>query len=355
MSDPTELRPDALPPRVLEPPGAAPAGATHLDPDPRVRGGEVLVALEHLLLDPEGETGVARASGGAPERQRAALLEAATERGAVPLDLDGAALVGRVSASSAPDLVGRRVGIPPPLAGVPLWLRDVSAWQGGRHVPCTGHAVVPGPEALVLLPEDLAAEAAAAVTAVAHTPALVRRASRDWDADAGVLVLGAGTLAGATAVGTATAAGCAVVGVVTSLAEARIARALGAVGATIAPLDPPADGARAVLTDVAGLDVPAPAAIVLADPRGVAIAAAALLAGTTGADVVALDPAQAASLVREASGVGCSPLVVTGRTLQVTPGEWPADLSDLDPTLRAVAAWRAGVGEVPAPTGPEDA
>lgn len=355
MTDPSEPRLGTAADRVLEPRGAAGAVATHLDPDPRRRPGEVLVALEHLLLDPVGETGVARASGGVPERQRAALLEAATDRGGLPPDLAGAALVGRVAEAEAGDLVGRRVGVVPPVGGVPLWLRDVSRWPGGRHVPCEGHAVLPGPESLVLLPDGPQAETVAMITAVGHVPALVQRAARSWPAGELVLVIGGATVAGALAVRSLATTGGHVLAVVTTLAEARVARALGAVEATIAPLDPPREGARSLLADVADLGFGAPVAVVLADDRAAAITATALVAASSGADVVALEPRHVDGIVREASGGGCSPLVVTGRTLQVTPGDPLADLSDLDAAVRDVAAWRAGVGEVPTSSGPEDA
>lgn len=357
MSHRDAPRPGAAPStrRVLEPEGAAPSAATHLDPDPRLRTGELLVDLELVALDAAGETGVARASGGRPDRQRAALLEAATQRGGLPPDLAGSSLVGRIAeAEGQPDLVGTRIGVVPPVAGVPLWLRDVSGWHGGRFVPCRGHAVLADADAVVRLPDDVAVEAAGLLTGAGSVPALVGRALRARDDGGAVVVIGAGTVAGALALRTAAAAGRDVVATVTSLAEARLARALGATTTVVAPLEPPAGGRDTVLEELGDSGVAGPSTVVLAESRPGSTAAAALLASALRADVVAVEPADVPLLVAEAAGAGCSPLVVAGRTLEVTSGQRRDDLRGIDQLLRDLAAWRAGTGAAPDPAGPED-
>lgn len=340
--------------RVLQPAGASPAAADRLDPDPRLRTGEVLVRLEGLWLDHEAETAVARSSGGVPERMRAALLEATTERGALPPGFAGTVLVGRVAERSDDGAaVGTRIAVTG-ITGLPLWLRDVSGWTGGRLVPADGHAVVPTTVEVLEVDEAPPTAAVGAVAAVAHLPALVEHAAR-LRPSGDVVVLGGGSVGGALAVAAARAAGRRAIAAVSTLGEARTARALGAELAPIVPSGPPGEAAHALATEVAdGSGVEAPAIVVVADATPGAAHTAGLVAARWGAVVVVARPADAAAVTSGAAGGGCSPVVLAGRTLRATGGRRTVDLLAAEPLLGEVAAWRAGVAAPPAASRPEE-
>lgn len=341
------------PSRVLHPPGATPAGASRLDPDPRLRHGEALVRIEAVWLDADAETAVARSSGGAPQRMRAALLEATTERGALPPGFEGAILVGRVAEQTGTGPPpGRRVAVAG-VTGVPAWLRDVSGWTGGRLVPADGHAVLP-PGAEVLVVDDVHPPAVAgALGAAGHVPALVEQAT-SLRSSGDVVVLGGGSVGGVLALVAGRAAGRRVAAVVSTLAEARTARALGAGLAPIVSFSTPAEASATLVDEVAGWTHGAPAIVVVAGSGPGVSATAGLVAARWGALVVSERASDAAAVSVAAAGAGCSPVVLTGRTLRATEGRRTVDLLAAEPVLAEVAAWRAGVAAPPAVSRPED-
>lgn len=333
--------------RVLEPAAALPAVATRLEAHPDLWDGERRVEITDLVLEPDDLLSLQRLAGADPGRMRAALLEAAAERGGLPPDLVGTTLVGRIAArgSTAPEgpEVGGRVVVPSPVTPLPLWLRDVSGWSGGRHLPVAGHAILHAATPLVSVPDDVAAEVAAVVAEAAHVPHAVRDAL--GGAHARVAVLGGTTVAGAAAAIVAARTGAHVVAAVTGLRSARQFRALDAGEAVLVA---PVDTVEAALT-VTGTLGGAADLVLVADPdRELLRVAAAVVA--RGGHVRALVPgADLDGVVREAAGLGSSPRVDRSRTLPTGSEELFRLVEDHAP-FAAVVAWRAGTAPAPAGT-----
>lgn len=330
--------------RVLEPRSALPAVATRLDPGPDLWDRELRLELTDIVLDDADHGRLQRRAAGDPARMRAALLEATAERGGLPPELEGTALVGRVSARgrSAPPGpgIGDRVVVPPPAAAVPLWLHDVSGWSGARRIPVAGHATVAARTPLVPVPDDVPAEVGVVLADAAHVPAAVRGAGLQRGTR--VLVTGPTGVAGAVALLVAAETGARLAAVVTDLQGGRLVRRLGAGEPVIvAPADT-REGVTAILESLAGS---ASVAFVADDDRDIGRLAAAVVA--TDGVISALVPGVDLDGLRlDAVGVGSSPSVGVARRLWGGSGELVRLWGQHD-AFRALVEWRAGLGSVP--------
>lgn len=332
--------------RVLEPRAALPAVATRLDPRPDLWDREVRVELTDIVLDAQDHLRLQRRAAGDPGRMRAGLLEAAAERGGLPLELAGTAFVGRIAARgrSAPPgpEVGDRVAVAAPTTAVPLWLHDVSGWTGGRRIPVAGHATAAPRTPLLPVPDDVPAEVAVALADVAHVPAAVRVSGIERRTR--VLVTGPTRVAGAVALLVAAELGARLAAVVTDLHGGRLVRGIGAGDPVIvAPADT-RDGVAAVMESLAG---PASVVLVADDDRDVGRLAAATVA-TDGLLSVLVPGVDLDGLQLDASGVGCSPSIALARRLQDGTEELLRLWREHD-AFRALVAWRSGLA--PAPEG----
>lgn len=332
--------------RVVEPNAALPAVASRLDPRPDLWDREVRVELTDIVLAEEDHAGILRQAGGDPARMRAALLEAAAERGGLPTHLHGTALVGRVAARAegAPDgpAVGDRMVVLPPVASVPCWLHDVSGWNGGRRIPVAGHAVLAPRTPTVPVRDDLSAEVAVGLGLAWHVPDTVEQVGSERGTR--TLVTGPTSIAGAAAQLTAVQHGARVAALVTTLHDARLVRALGPGDPVIvAPADT-VEGVEAVLETLGG----PPEVVLVADPDRDLLRLVATLVAPNGRILLLVPGADVDGLLLDAAGTGSSPSVVAARRL--APGS-PAvlELWDDRPAFRALVEWRAGLA--PAPRG----
>lgn len=240
--------------RVIEPDAALPGVASRLDPRPDLWDREVRAELTDIVLGAEDHAAIQQQAGGDPARMRAALLEAAAERGGLPTHLHDTALLGRVAARAegAPPgpAVGDRAVVLPPVAAVPCWLHDVSGWNGGRRIPVAGHAVLAPRTPVVAVGDDLPPEVAVALGLTSHVPGAVERLGISRGTR--LVVTGPTDVAGATALLTAARAGARPAGIVTTLQAARLVRTLGPADPVIvAPADT-TEGVRAVLETLGG-------------------------------------------------------------------------------------------------------
>lgn len=332
--------------RVLEPPSVLPATALRLDAHPDLWDREVRVEVTDVVLAASDHLALQRQAGGDAGRMRAALLEASAERGGLPLELGRTSLVGRIaargpSAPSGPG-VGERVVLLPPVAALPLWLRDVSGWTGGRRIPVAGHAVAAARTPLVPIPDDLPPEAAVALARAAHVPTAVRDVlDRD---PTRILLLGPTSVEGAAAGLLLAAAGPRLTAVVTALGDARIVRALGGAEPVLVASPDTREGTTSVSESLGG----AADVVVVADADIDLLRIAAAAVSTSGRMVVLVPDADLDAIVLAAAGVGSSPSVELARRLP----DGSADLLDLrrrHGPFRALVDWRSGLA--PAPEG----
>jgi hypothetical protein len=340
---------------VLEPPGALPAVATRLDAHPDLWDSEARIRLSHIVLG-RGDLEVLRARHGADAGGlRAALLEGSAERGGLPTGLAGAVLVGTlVGAGSAwPQLLapGTLVVTVGPAEAHPLWIADVSGWDGASTVvPCQGHAVLPAATQLLAIDDDAADLDVASVAELARhagVPGLVADVTHPGDR---VAVLDATTVPGALAAVAAARSGAGLVaGLVTSLQDARLARALGVAEPVITDVGDATTAAEAL---AGALDGPADVVVVAgADPAAVTVAT--LLAGD-GTVLLAADRGHAEHAARTAAALGTSPVVRVDRPAVRDGGAEVLGLVSGQPALAELVRWRAGSGPAPAATRPED-
>lgn len=331
--------------RVLEATGALPTAATRLEAHPDLWDGEVRIEVTDVVLGADDHLSLQRIAAGDPGRMRAALLEAAAERGGLPPELVGSAIVGRVAArgTAAPPgpQVGDRVVVPAPVTALPLWLRDISGWSGGRHLPVAGHAIVHARTPLLGAPEEVPAEVVAVVAGAAHVPAAAREPLAGADR---VLVLGPTTVEGAVAALVAAGAGAQVAGAVTGLHAARVARSLEAGQPVLAAPTDTQGSAAAILESLGGR----PRVVLVADPDRDLLRAAAATVAPDGHVRILVPGADVDGLRREAAGLGSSPRIDLARTLPAGSHEIFHMLGS-HPPFAALAAWRAGTA--PAPEG----
>lgn len=330
--------------RVVEPEAALPAVASRLDPRPDLWDREVRVELTDIVLGPQDHAAIQQQAGGDPARMRAGLLEAAAERGGLPIHLHGTALLGRVAAraegASPGPSVGDRVVVLPPVAAVPCWLHDVSGWSGGRRIPVAGHAVLASRTPAVPMRDDLPPEVAVALGLSCHVPETVDRVG--IDSGTRVVVTGPTSVAGAAGLLTAVRAGARSAGIVTALLGARLVRALGSADPVIvAPADT-IEGARAVLETLGG----APDVVLVADPDRDLLRLVAALVAPDGRILLLVPGADVDGLLLDAAGTGSSPSVTATRRLGAGSRD-VLDLWDGHPAFRALVEWRSGLAAAP--------
>lgn len=332
--------------RVLEPVAALPASALRLDPGPDLWDREVRIELTDVVLGHDDQVSLQRQAGGDPGRMRAALLEASAERGGLPPGLHGTALVGRVAArgQSAPSgpAVGDRVLVPPPVAPVPLWLRDVSGWSGGRRIPVSGHAIASARTSMVPVPDAVPAEVAVGLGVVAHVPAAVgglgiARGGR-------VLILGPTSIAGAAALLACASLGARSAALVTSLDAARLVRSLGHGDPVLVAAAETQVGIDAVRESLAG----AADVVFVGDPDRDLLRLAAAAVATDGRIEMLVPGGDLDAVVRDATGVGSFPSVAQARRLHDGSREL-FRLWDEHAAFHALVEWRVGLA--PAPEG----
>lgn len=330
-----------------------PEAARRLDPHPDLWDDEARVALTHLVLSGDDLARLHAQHGADPTTVRAALLESVAERGGLTEAVHEAVLLGTVVARGSgwdqPVGVGTIVATAAPATAVPAWLADLSGWDGRQLVvPCRGHAIVSRGAALVRHPEPVEAAPAALLTREVAVPALVADVTVPGDA---VAVLGATSVGGALAALTAAAGGASVVaGTVPSLADARLARALGVAEPVIVDLSRPAEAATTLAAALGGpADV---VAVVVDDPD--AVRTGVLLAGD-GTVLLVHGTRHAPLAAATARALGTSPVLRVDRPAVRDAGAAVTSLVTSTPTLQELIRWRAGVGPPPEATRPEDA
>jgi hypothetical protein len=337
---------------VLEPEGALPEAATQLDPHPDLWDGEARLAVSHLVLSGGDIARLRARHGHDPSALRAALLASVLERGGLTEVTADAVLVGTLRAKgrtwSQPVAAGTIVATAFPAPVAPLWLTDISAWDGAAAVvACRGHAIVATRAPVVAFVEPVDAASAALIAREVGVPMVVSDVTVPGDR---VAVIGATTLAGALAAVTAARGGAGLVaGVVPSLQDARLARVLGVGEPIIADTSRPSEAAAAVATALGGAaDV---VAVAVDDPG--AVTTAVLLAGN-GTVLLLTGRAHAELAARTAAGLGTAPVIRVDRPGVVDAGVATTGLVTSVPTLTELVRWRAGVGPAPTATRPED-
>jgi len=312
------------------------------------------IDVELLNLDAASYRQLCEEHGTDAGRLRAAVLEICAERGKVqnPVTGSGGMLVGRVAEvtpESGRDLVpGDRVATLVSLTLTPLWLHDVSAWDGSSEiVPARGHAIVAARSPVARVPDDLELRLVLSVLDVAGAPALVRRRVRRGDR---VAIIGASGKSGSLASVAAREAGAAAVaGVVPSLHDARVVELIGAAVPTVADARDPLATAAAV-RDVLGGEADLTVVCVdVPDAEG-----GALLATRPGGAVVFFSMATSfAKVALGAEGMGADLELLVGNGYVPGHVEDALGLVRSYPALGALFAWRAGIG--PDPVASDDA
>jgi hypothetical protein len=332
--------------RVLEPAGGLPLGATRLDALADLWDGELRLRLDTVVLGAASHRAWTERLGPDPGRLAAALAESVAERGGLSVDVAAdATLLGRVDAVGDahphPTGVGERVGVALPAAAVPLFAAPETVWDGGRVVPVQGHAVVPA--AGVTVPVGEAAPTLAAwLTDLADLPTSLAPGRH-------VVVAGLGHPTGVVATAVAAAQMRHVTALVGSLAEARLARALGATAtAVVAPSEPVESADHALARAATRPDL-----VVLADPAAAALAARLAPAVQVLTDPVTA-PGTAATVHLHARALGRAVAIHAGRGVASDRGAALRALLDRSGVLEATLRWHAGVGAPPTVTSDDD-
>lgn len=332
--------------RVLEPAGALPLEAARLDALAELWDGELRLRLEAVVLGAGSHRAWTDRLGADPGRLAAALAESVAERGGLAVDVaSDATLLGRVAAVGDahphPARVGERVGVALPAAAVPVFAAPESVWDGGRVVPVQGHAVVPAAGVTVPV-DDAAPTLAALLTDLADLPISLAPGRH-------VVVAGLGHPTGVVATAVAAAQLRHVTALVGSLAEARLARALGAdATAVVAPSEPVASADHALERASTRPDL-----VVLADPAAAALAARLAPAVQVLTDPVTA-PATAAAVLLHARAIGRAVAVHAGRGVAGDRGAGLRALLGRTGVFEATLRWHAGVGAPPTVTCDDD-
>lgn len=324
--------------RVLEPEGGEPLTATRLDALADLWDGELRLDLEAVVLSGASHRRWTERLGDGAVRLAAAMSESVAERGGLGDEAADATLVGRVAVVGtghpAPVAAGERVAVALPASAVPLFAFPADGWDGGPVVPLRGHAIVPSAAVTVPAGDDPAALAALHAR-TADLPVSLGSGRR-------VVVLGTEHAAGAVAIAVAASQLRHVTAVVRTLAEARLARALGADRTAVTALGEPVAGADHVLEMSGGR----PDLAVLADPAGAALAARLAPVVQVLTDPVT-EPDVAARVLRHAMAAGRGVAVHAGRDLPRDRGAGLRDLVASRPVLAATLRWQAGVAALP--------
>ncbi|MDQ3931912.1 MAG: hypothetical protein M3252_03615 [Actinomycetota bacterium] len=253
--------------RSIDPTGVLPQAAWRLDNRPQLWPSEARIDVELLALDPVVLRRLREPATRDPARPHAFILETVAERSKLqdPATGAGGSLLGRIS-EIGPDhprdlRPGTRVALPGALGLTPLWLLDVSGWDGvSALLPARGHAIVFARSPFARVPEHIDARLALTVLGVSAIPAVVRRFLHQGDR---VAILGGAGAAGAMASVAARKRGAAdVVSVVGTWREACLVESLGAATPAVADLRDPLATATAVRDGLGGF---ADLAVVCAD------------------------------------------------------------------------------------------
>ncbi|MEX1164579.1 MAG: hypothetical protein WEB03_13480 [Nitriliruptor sp.] len=324
--------------RVLEPPGAAPLTATRLDALAELWDGELRLDLEALVLNPVDHRAWIERLGSDPVRLAGALVESIAERGGFGAEASGGTVIGRIvtigDAHPHEVELEQRVGVALPATALPVFAAPGPTWDGGRVVPLTGHAIVPA-RAVTVPVGDTEPTLADLLTRYADLPATLPGGQR-------TLVIGFDRPGGALAVAIAAREGRHVSVVVGGLAEARLARALGADATAVLPLAEPVEGADHLRAE-GRADL-----VVLADPAG-----AALAARSGPAVQIITEPAHrdlAAAVLEHAQAAGCGVAIHAGRGVATDRGDALHRLLAGCDLLRPTLRWLAGTGPRPTVT-----
>lgn len=334
--------------RVIEPPGALPQAAFRLDPSPVVQRNEMGIHVDLLNLDAASYRQLRDTHGGTAERLRAALLEIVAERGKLqnPVTGSGGMLVGRVG-DVGPDHPGRvargtRVATLVSLTLTPLWLEDISGWDGTSEVvPARGHAIVFARSPFAVVPDDLDLRVGLSVLDVAGAPALLARHVRPGSR---VAVIGGSGKSGSLACIAAREAGASqVVAVVPSLRDVRLVEHVGAARPVIADATDPVACSAALSVALSG---PADLTAVCVDVPGAE--GAALLSTADAGTVVFFSMATSfARAALGAEGLGADLTLLIGNGYIPGHAEHALGLVRRHAALHDLFAWRAGVGPEP--------
>jgi L-erythro-3,5-diaminohexanoate dehydrogenase len=323
-----------------------------LDPSPTVWANELGVHVELLSLDAASFRQLRETYPGEPGPLRAALLEICAERGKVvnPVTGSGGMLVGRVSevgpdhpCAAAP---GTRVATLVSLTLTPLWLEDISGWDGASEiVPARGHAIVFARSPFAVVPDDLELRTVLSVLDVAGAPALLDRHVRSGMR---VAVIGGSGKSGSLACVAAREAGASeVAALVPTLADVRLVESVGAARPVVGDATDPVRASQAIVNALGGPADLTAVCVDVADAEG-----AALLSTDDGGTVIFFSMATSftrAALGAEGLGADLTLLIGNG----YVPGHAERALSlvrDHAP-LRALFDWRAGVGPRPGGNG----
>jgi len=219
---------------VLEPAGVLPQAAWRLDPRPEIWPDEVRVRVQRLNLDAASFRQLLEASGGDPDKLKAAVLEIVASRGKMqnPVTGSGGMLTGTVEEvgpqSSLGLEPGDKIATLVSLSLTPLVITDELAnWDGkSEQVPCAGHAILFGRSIAAKLPADMSAELALSVMDVCGAPALTHRVvGAATTASPVVAIIGAAGKSGSLSAAAARKAGAGtIIGVVPHEAEAEMLR-----------------------------------------------------------------------------------------------------------------------------------
>jgi len=260
--------------RVIAPPGVLPQAAQRLDTRAEVAADEVRVSVDRLNLDAASFRQLQARFGGDGDAIRTEVLAIIAARGKMqnPDTGSGGMLLGTVAEVGAASPLGLRPGdriaTLVSLTLTPLLITDgLAGWDGrSEQVPCTGHAILFGRSAAVVVPDDLPADLALGVLDVCGAPALTARLVRRYPAPR-VAVLGGAGKSGSLALAAARSAGASrTVGIVPHRAEAvRLAAAGVCDAVAVADARDPVRLARAV---TAALDGPADIVVVCVDVPG---------------------------------------------------------------------------------------
>jgi L-erythro-3,5-diaminohexanoate dehydrogenase len=219
---------------VLEPTGVLPQAAWRLDPRPEIWPDEVRVRVQRLNLDAASFRQLHEASGGDPDKLKAAVLEIVGSRGKMqnPVTGSGGMLTGTVEEAGPQSSLGLKPGDKiatlVSLSLTPLVITDeLASWDGkSEQVPCAGHAILFGRSIAAKLPDDMSGELALSVMDVCGAPALTHRVvGAATTANPVVAIIGAAGKSGSLSAAAARKAGAGtIIGVVPHEAEAEILR-----------------------------------------------------------------------------------------------------------------------------------
>lgn len=333
--------------RVLEPRGVLPQAAFRLDPSPTVWRNELGVDVELLNLDAASYRQLRETYPTDVGALRAAVLEICAERGKLvnPVTGSGGMLVGTVSAVGPdhPEPVepGTRIATLVSLTLTPLWLEDISDWDGRSEiVPARGHAIVFARSPYAVVPDDLPLRTVLSVLDVAGAPALVDRHVRPGSR---VAVIGGSGKSGSLACVAAHEAGAQVAALVPTLGDVRLVESVGAATPVVGDATDPVRASQAIHQALGGPADLTAVCVDVADAEGTA-----LLSTRGGGTVVFFSMATSfTKAALGAEGLGADVTLLIGNGYVPGHADRALGLVRQHAPLRRLFDWRAGVGAHP--------